>query len=270
MVFPVVHNFNYYKGDTHQFKIDVDKLDNTNFLTASMTYLYTIADKRGASGSKLSGVVASDSLSSKLVNKVLTDNVATLTTSSAHSFLIGDSVVVANVDTILNGTYTITSIPTPTTFTYAKTASNIPSTRIGDKTFSINNKAIVSEVATLTTTATHPYLVGETVVVTGVDSTFNGTHTITAVTSNTFSYAKPVAVNVTSIAVSPAGTSVVNQSASTAVATGLLICKINPTTGLSVGQYVYDVQITDPTKSPVEIYTVVTGTITVEEQVSGS
>ena len=270
MAFPAIHNFNYYKGDTHQFKIDVNKPDSTNFLTSSMTYLYTIADKRGASGVKLSGVVASDSLSSKLVNKVLTDNVATLTTSSAHSFLIGDSIAVTNVDAIFNGTYTITSIPTATTFTYAKTATNVASARIGDKTFSINNKALVSEVATLTTTATHTYLVGETVVVTGVDSTFNGTNTITAVTSNTFSYAKPGASNVTSAAVSPTGTSVVNQSISTAQALGLLICRINPSTGLSVGEYVYDVQITDPTKNPVEIYTVVTGTITVQEQVSGS
>lgn len=155
--------------------------------------------------------------SRKVVNKSLTDNVATLTTEVAHGFVTGDSVAVANVDATFNGTYTITGAPTTTTFTYAKTASPVSSTRIGDQTFSINNKLLVSEVATLTTTATHPYLLGETVVVTGVDSTFNGTYTITAVTSNTFSYAKPGASNVSSAAVSPTGTSVVNQSISTAL-----------------------------------------------------
>jgi hypothetical protein len=155
--------------------------------------------------------------SRKVVNKSLTDNVATLTTEVAHGFVTGDSVVVANVDATFNGTYTITGAPTTTTFTYAKTSSPVSSTRIGDQTFSINNKLLVSEVATLTTTATHPYLLGETVVVTNVDSTFNGTYTITAVTSNTFSYAKPGASNVTSAAVSPTGTSVVNQSISTAL-----------------------------------------------------
>jgi hypothetical protein len=155
--------------------------------------------------------------SRKVVNKALTSNVATLETEVAHGFLANDSVVVAGVDATFNGTYTITTVPNTTSFTYAKTATNVPSARIGDQTFSINNKALVSNVATLTTTATHPYLVGETVVVTGVDSTFNGTYTITApVTSNTFSYTK-VNANVPSAAVSPTGTSVVNQSVSSAL-----------------------------------------------------
>jgi fibronectin-binding autotransporter adhesin len=155
--------------------------------------------------------------SRKVVNKSLTDNVATLTTSADHGFEAGDSVVVSSVDTTFDGTYTIVGTPTTTTFTYAKTSSPISSARIGDQTFSISNKLLVSEVATLTTTSTHPYLVGETVVVTGVDSTFNGTYTITAVTSNTFNYAKAGATNVPSTAVSPAGTAVVNQSVSAAL-----------------------------------------------------
>jgi len=159
--------------------------------------------------------VISTTLSSVVENKALTSNVATLTTRAAHNYLVGDSVVVSGVDATFNGTYTITSIPTSTTFTYAKTNANVASARIGDQTFTINNKALVSDVATLTTSATHPYLVGESVTVTSVDSTFNGTYTITAVTATTFSYAK-VASNVTSAAVSPTGTSVVNQSASTA------------------------------------------------------
>ena len=45
-----------------------------------------------------------------------------------------------------------------------------------------------ANVATLTTSATHDLLVGQTVSVTGVDATFNGTFVVTAVTSNTFSY----------------------------------------------------------------------------------
>ena len=157
--------------------------------------------------------IISTTLSSVVENKALTSNVATLTTRAAHNYLVNDSVVVSGVDATFNGTYTITSIPTSTTFTYAKTNANVASARIGDQTFTINNKALVSDVATLTTTATHPYLVGESVTVTGVDSTFNGTYTITAVTATTFSYAK-VASNVTSVAGS--GTAVVNQSASTA------------------------------------------------------
>jgi hypothetical protein len=65
-------------------------------------------------------------------------------------------------------------------------------------------------VATLTATA-HGFAVGMTVEVSGVDATFNGTYTITAVTANTFSYAK-TASNVTSTPVSPAGTAYSNQT----------------------------------------------------------
>jgi len=70
-------------------------------------------------------------------------------------------------------------------------------------TGSITNKALTSNVATLTSTA-HSFTVGMTVVVSGVDATFNGTYTITAVTANTFSYAK-TASNVASTAVNPVG-----------------------------------------------------------------
>lgn len=67
----------------------------------------------------------------------------------------------------------------------------------GSPVYTINNKALTSNVATLTTSVAHALLVGDTVTVTGVDATFNGTYVITAVTSNTFSYAK-TAANVTS------------------------------------------------------------------------
>ena len=72
-------------------------------------------------------------------------------------------------------------------------------------TASVTNKSLTSNVATLTTAAAHGFAVGFEVVVSGVDATFNGTYTITAVTSTTFSYAK-TASNVPSTAVSPAGT----------------------------------------------------------------
>lgn len=151
-----------------------------------------------------------------VVSKSIIDNVATLTTFSNHEFLVGDSVAVLNVDGTFDGTYTITA-KTDTTLSYAKTAGNVASSRIGDVTFSINNKVLTGEVATLTTTATHSFLDGETVVVTGVDSTFNGTYVITTpITANTFSYAKAGESNVTSAAVSPAGTAVVNRSTATA------------------------------------------------------
>jgi hypothetical protein len=63
-------------------------------------------------------------------NKALTSNVATLTTSAAHGLSIGMEIVITGVDATFNGTYRITTIPTTTTFTYAKTASNVASTAV--------------------------------------------------------------------------------------------------------------------------------------------
>jgi hypothetical protein len=73
-----------------------------------------------------------------------------------------------------------------------------------DKVFSINNKALTGNVATLTTSATHNYKIGETVLISGVDATFNGTFVITDVGSNTISYSC-IYTNVSSTAVSPVG-----------------------------------------------------------------
>ncbi len=75
-------------------------------------------------------------------------------------------------------------------------------------TVSITNKALTSNVATLTTSTAHGLCIGMQIVITGVDATFNGEYRITAVpTTTTFTYAK-TAANVTSTAVSPVGTGV--------------------------------------------------------------
>jgi hypothetical protein len=77
---------------------------------------------------------------------------------------------------------------------YATTVSTITKT--------VSNKALTSNVATLTTSATHGFAVGDIAVVTGVDATFNGTHYVTGVpTTTTFTFAKTNA-NVTSAAAS--------------------------------------------------------------------
>ncbi len=63
-------------------------------------------------------------------NKALTSNVATLTTTAAHGLCTGMEIVITGVDATFNGTYAITGVPTTTTFTYTKTASNVASTAV--------------------------------------------------------------------------------------------------------------------------------------------
>jgi len=63
-------------------------------------------------------------------NKALTSNVATLTTPTVHGLTVGMDITITGVDATFNGTYRITTVPTTTTFTYAKTASNVTSTAV--------------------------------------------------------------------------------------------------------------------------------------------
>ena len=243
--------------------------------------------------------------SASVTNKVLSGNVAELTTAAAHDFTVGQTVIVSGVGDPFDGTYLIASV-TANTFTYARTAADLSSAAVSptgtascglfvaisssaqastglgndatlDKvmtskdgktwtsrtipvsnawnslaygngkfvavassggtgrvmysangiswtavdppeashswrgitfgprsTRSITQKELTSNVATLTTSATHDFIVGETVTISGVGYPFDGTFTITAVTGSTFSYARVVS-DVTSTAVSPAG-----------------------------------------------------------------
>lgn len=69
-------------------------------------------------------------ITASVSNKALTTNVATLTTSSAHGLAAGMEVVITGVDAVFNGTYTIATVPTTTTFTYAKTNANVTSAAV--------------------------------------------------------------------------------------------------------------------------------------------
>jgi hypothetical protein len=80
-------------------------------------------------------------------NKALTGNVATLTTSAVHTLQINDLVTVSGVDSTFNGEYTITDIPSTTTFSYLKTAGNVTST---GSSGSVARAADVMEIDTYT------------------------------------------------------------------------------------------------------------------------
>ena len=71
------------------------------------------------------------------------NNVATLTTSAAHGLVVGDTVNVTGVDSSFNGNgFTVATVPTPTTFTYANSGSNLtPATAA---TGSVSNTSSIS------------------------------------------------------------------------------------------------------------------------------
>jgi hypothetical protein len=85
----------------------------------------------------------------------------------------------------------------------------------GATSFTVTNKSLTTNVATLTLASTAGLLAGDSVTVAGVDTTFNGTFNITGVTATTITYAK-TAADVASAATSGAvtiGTGVALQNA---------------------------------------------------------
>lgn len=101
--------------------------------------------------------------------------------------------------------------------------------------------ASATNTAKLTTSAAHGFKVNQTVVVSGVDDTFDGTHTITAIPSTTtFEYAK-TASDVVSVAVTPAlyyGTTSYVVSNKALSAAGLATLTMSTTASFTAGQLI--------------------------------
>jgi len=152
----------------------------------------------------------SKSVDRTITNVALTSNVATITTALAHGYSTGDSVTVDASNNTFDGAYVITGTPTTTTFTYAKTYSTAKT---------ITNVELTSNVAIITSAA-HGYSIGDYVTVDASNNVFDGSYTITAVTTDTFSYALT-----NSNIPSAAATGTVYKGIASASATGTVIAE---------------------------------------------
>jgi len=149
----------------------------------------------------------------------------TVTTSAAHGYSTGGSVTIAG-NTVsggsqINGTYTISEIPTTTQFRFTMTGRNIK--------FGTNGTATGTGGTSTTaraTVANHGYSSGQSVTIAGSSpSAFNGTFSITVVDANTFTYILGSAQG----AATTLGTATANTTTATATA---------PAHGFSVGNTV--------------------------------
>src|SRR5437879_5427203 len=161
---------------------------------------------------------------------VRASNIVTITTTSPHGLTQGQTVVISGVtDTNFNGTFIIASVPSTTTFTYSQIGADATSgngsvfninvkwfvndVEGGNATFgtittgglytapaalpppatatiAANGALRASNTVTITTTATHSFVVGQPVVISGgTDASFNGTFSLATVTwTATFSH----------------------------------------------------------------------------------
>lgn len=141
-------------------------------------------------------VIAPSRTYPNVISYSLTNGVVTLVLNDTPQIDVGGSVLIAGVTSALNGTRTITarSMSTPFSISYARALDDIASTTLTTTVAAnIISRNRTSGVATLTTSANHSFVPGQSVIVANVSSTFNGTYTITAVTANTISYTQALA-----------------------------------------------------------------------------
>jgi hypothetical protein len=85
-----------------------------------------------------------DDSTKTITNKARTSGVATLTTGAVHGYEVGQSVTVSGVDSELNGTFTVTAVPTPTSFRYAKAGTDITSTAVSPAGSVLRNRGYLA------------------------------------------------------------------------------------------------------------------------------
>lgn len=134
------------------------------------------------------------SLDYAVINKELTSDVATLTTSGVHELIPGQSVLVKNVDSTFDGRHTLIAA-TDTTVSFSLDESNVTSTPISGTTTSVTLKSVATNIVTLTTSASHGLTAGDIVSISNVDSPsatyvlLDGVHEVeSAPTATTFTY----------------------------------------------------------------------------------
>jgi hypothetical protein len=129
--------------------------------------------------------------------------------------------------------------------------------------FDVTSKSLSSNIATLTTAESHDIIVGQVVDVYNVDATFDGSHEVTATTSNTVSYPK-VAANVSPTAVSGATRTVTFKNFERA--TGVATLTTSTAHGFSTGDYVTVFNVDDPNQP----FTVFNGSYVITSIVSST
>lgn len=113
MAFPGTYNFNYYRGDTHQFVISPKNSDGTVFQLDTYapggvnSAIYTIATARGSAGIKTSAQAVINITNDTVVCTILPTVGRTLSAATyVYDVQINSSTT--NITTLLTGTITVT------------------------------------------------------------------------------------------------------------------------------------------------------------------
>jgi hypothetical protein len=149
-------------------------------ITGPMTAPAYIKNTTTNSAIKIIKSLRSNSYVADTTSRSRTSGVSTLTTSSPHKFLVGDSVTVANVaiDTF-NGTFTVTAADT-STISYAD-----PGKVITSATLLSNTVSVIAD--------SHGFSSGQTIYISNLGYPYDGTYILANASTNSFAYARTAA-----------------------------------------------------------------------------
>jgi len=133
-----------------------------------------------------------------IISRERSGGVVTLRTSTPHDLIEGQEIQVVEVGSFLDGIHTVSEVPDENTVRYLLNGPDLPVAALpGLRTINVTTKQLSNFTALLTLESPHQAVVGQTVIVTGIDSyfsggldtIFNGRHTITGVpTPNSFTF----------------------------------------------------------------------------------
>jgi hypothetical protein len=158
-------------------------------------------------------------------------NTVTITTSNPHGLVAGQTVLISGFSGAYagyNGTFTVASVPSTTTFTYTDTITGLG--KAGSGTVTGYGLTESGHTVTVWTTASDGLAVGEPVIISGAGvSGYNGTFTVTSLpggsTGTTFTYTD------SSTGLANAGGGTVN------LVRGIPVSISGPTGGVTSGQF---------------------------------
>lgn len=136
-----------------------------------------------------------------------------LETDKPHNVAPGQAVQIKDVGPTFDGEFEVTDTPSPTTLVYLK-GGNLPTETVTQRASTISKIQMVSGLATITTTAPHGYIPGNTVVVALGDAyqDFNGSWTIKDTpTTTSFRFSTGGVSNYDTITLTDATTSVTSK-----------------------------------------------------------
>jgi hypothetical protein len=173
-----VDEHNLSVGDTINV-YEVDSLFNGEYLVLSVPNSKTVSYSRTRTPPV------------NITGAVLVSNTATLTASVPHQFIVGDTVTVQNLRSVgqeidnqnYNGTAVITSVPSPSQFSYSATRTNaraVVQVQMG-KFFPPIAKTFIK----VTTSGSHGFIVGESVSLSNIGPSFDGIYVINSIPNAT-------------------------------------------------------------------------------------